>query len=185
LQQPGDPDIQRVFYNGWTHYTYVSNVFVFTPDGVIVSCAINFPGCIHDSLVADYGDIYEKLKCHVDQFGGKGVDDSAFTSRRYPFIIKSARTLQSATNYEISLNEDATSLRQSAEWGIRGLQGSFPRLTEDIVYEEDGERYLFLSTTVLLYNFRARYVGYNQIRSVFLPELERGTLDQLLTVLPN
>jgi len=97
------------------------------------------------------------------------------------YIPKSARTLQDATDYELSLNEDATSLRQ----GMRGFQGSFPRLTEDIVYEEDGERYLFLSTAVLLYNFRARYVGYNQIRSVFLPELERGTLDELFTVLPN
>jgi len=101
------------------------------------------------------------------------------------YIPKSARTLQDATDYELSLNEDATSLRQSAEWGMRGFQGSFPRLTEDIVYEKDGERYLFLSTAVLLYNFRARYVGYNQIRSVFLSEQERGTLDELFTVLPN
>jgi len=185
LQQPGDPDVQRVFYNGWTHYTYVSNVFVFTPDGLIISCALNFPGCVHDSLVADYGNVYEKLKDHVDRFGGKGVGDSAFTSSRCPFIIKSARTLDNPTDYETALNEDATSLRQTAEWGMRAFQGSFPRLKEDIVYEENGERYLLLSSAVLLYNFRARYVGFNQIRSVFLPQLELGTADQQLEVLRN
>ncbi len=29
----------------------------------------------------------------------------------------------------MELNKEAMSMRQSAEWGIRALQGSFPRLT--------------------------------------------------------
>ena len=40
------------------------------------------------------------------------------------------------------------------------------------IYEENGERLLILLTVVHLFNFRTRYVGLNQIRSVFLPQLE-------------
>jgi hypothetical protein len=61
-----------------------------------------------------------------------------------------------------------------AEWGMRGLQGSFPRLKDRIMYEERGERRLILELVVLLYNFRASVVGMNQIQSVFMPWLEKN-----------
>ena len=38
------------------------------------------------------------------------------------------------------LGQQAMSCRQAAEWGMRGLQGSFPRLKDRIIYEENGER---------------------------------------------
>ena len=34
----------------------------------------------------------------------------------------------------------ATSMRQAAEWGMRAIQSSFPRLKDTFVYEETGER---------------------------------------------
>lgn len=73
--------------------------------------------------------------------------------------------------------QDAMSLRQTAEWGMRVLQGSFPRLK----YEESGERALMLLTTIHLYNFRTKYVGLNQIWSVFLLHLETNIGNQVLT----
>ena len=60
LQQSGDTVIQNRFYNGWKHEHYVSNVFVFAPTGKIIASAINAPGCLHDSVVDSYGNIYEK-----------------------------------------------------------------------------------------------------------------------------
>ncbi|EGZ08678.1 hypothetical protein PHYSODRAFT_305597 [Phytophthora sojae] len=45
-----------------THGHYVSNVLVFTPNGVIVMCAINAPGAMHDSLIAEWGGVYAKLE---------------------------------------------------------------------------------------------------------------------------
>jgi hypothetical protein len=70
------------------------------------------------------------------------------------------------------INAQATSAWQSAEWGMRALQASFPRLKDKFYYEEGGERKRMLKFLVLLYNFRARRVGINQIRSVYFPYLE-------------
>jgi len=64
---------------------------------------------------------------------------------------------------------------------MRGFQGSFPRMKDRFHYEEDGERLLMLLTTVHLYNFRTRYVGLNQIRTVFLPHLERDLGNAVLS----
>ena len=72
---------------------------------------------------------------------------------------------------QIRENQDATSMRQSAEWGMRALQSSFPRLKDRFVYEEQGERKVMLRMILLLYNIRARKVGINQIQNVYMPAL--------------
>jgi hypothetical protein len=66
----------------------------------------------------------------------------------------------------------ATSICQSAEWGMRAVQASFPHLKDTLPYEENGERRMILTCLFLLYNCRARLVGINQIASVYLPYLE-------------
>ena len=38
LEQSGSYIVQNMFYNGWTHDHYVSNVFVFAPSGVVIAC---------------------------------------------------------------------------------------------------------------------------------------------------
>jgi hypothetical protein len=114
--------------------------------------------------------------------GGKGVVDAAFSRRRHGFLIKSCQTLPvNAGRRIILVNDDATSMRQTAEWGMRALQASFPRLKDRFIYEENGERLLMLMTVVHLYNFRTRYVGLNEIRTVFLPHLERNTANVVLS----
>jgi hypothetical protein len=62
LEQSGDALIQEQFYNGWTHDHYVMSVMCFCPDGTIPIVFCNIPGAVHDSQVADYGDIYNKLE---------------------------------------------------------------------------------------------------------------------------
>ena len=37
------------------------------------------------------------------------------------------------------LGKQAMSCQQAAEWGMRELQGLFPRLKDHIIYEENGE----------------------------------------------
>jgi len=182
LEASGSGEIQERFYNGWMHDHYVSNLFAFAPSGLIVCCSINAPGCMHDSAVADYGKVYDKLEHQYEVTGGKGVVDSAFSRRRHGFLIKSSQTVASnAPRRTVLVQRDATSLRQTAEWGMRGFQGSFPRMKDRFHYEEDGERLLMLLTTVHLYNFRTRYVGLNQIRTVFLPHLERDLGNAVLS----
>ena len=77
------------------------------------------------------------------------------------------------------IHRDATSVRQLSEWGMRGFQGSFPRLTDRLRYEEQGERRIILSMIVLLCNFRATNIGINQIRTTFLPKLEKDAMENL------
>jgi hypothetical protein len=72
----------------------------------------------------------------------------------------------------IAVKRAATSMCQSAEWGMRAVQASFPRLKDTLPYEENKERRMILTCLFLLYNCRARVVGINQIASVYLPFLE-------------
>ena len=67
---------------------------------------------------------------------------------------------------------EATSLRQAAEWGMRQIQGAFPRLKDRIQYEENGERRCYLVLMCLLYNMRLELVGLNQIRNVYARHLD-------------
>ncbi len=58
LQQSGNAIIQERYYNSWTHDHCVTSVFCFCPDGTIPIAFFNLPGSVHDSQVAEYGNIY-------------------------------------------------------------------------------------------------------------------------------
>lgn len=89
LEQSGDALIQERFYNGWTHDHYVSSVLCFCPDGTIAIAYIN----VHDSQIADYGNIYEKLQTVYEQDGAQFTVDSAFGDVTREFLIKSSQDL--------------------------------------------------------------------------------------------
>ena len=55
---------------------------------------------------------------------------------------------------------------------MHGIQSSFPRLKDTLQFEEHGERKAIVTSLLLLFNFRARLVGINLIRSVFYPALK-------------
>jgi hypothetical protein len=172
FQSTGDTRIQRMFYNGWTHGHYVSNIFVFAMDGTIRICGINAPGTMHDSSVSDYSFVYEKLKQVYQLTGGKVVVDSAFRAGAVDFLVKSAQTVPLGNGDAAVRARAATSVRQSAEWGMKQFQSSFPRIKDNIRFETGGERRIILRLFVYLYNFRTNCVGCNQIRSTFMPHLE-------------
>eukprot|EP00957_Ditylum_brightwellii_P067467 5121244-Ditylum_brightwellii.AAC.1 len=92
LQQAGDVKIQEHFYNGWKYYHYVTNLFMFTPDGMIRLMVVNLPGDTHDSTAANYGFIYKKLEDFFKKYGDNCVIDSAFSLIRRPYLLKSSRT---------------------------------------------------------------------------------------------
>ena len=94
---------------------------------------------MHDSSVAEAGKVYEKLVDIFDSFGGMCTVDGAFSKGNYPFLIKSSQTDPHGSE-ELIINREATSMRQSAEWGMRALQGSFPRLKDKFLYEEGGKK---------------------------------------------
>jgi hypothetical protein len=74
----------------------------------------------------------------------------------------------------LQIQRQATLVRQMSEWGMRGLQASFPRLKDRIIYEENGEQRLIMELFVYLYNYWAAVVGMNQIQSVYMPWLRQS-----------
>jgi hypothetical protein len=178
IQQSGSTKTQGYFYNGWKHNHFVTSVFCFCPDGTIPIAHMNLPGATHDSTIADWGDIYNKLESVYDRNGGICCVDSAFRMRNSPFIIKSAQNdmvgaglTRAEQRIDLLRKQQATSMRQSAEWGMRMIQASFPRMCDKFPFETKGERRIAIKMMVLLYNLRARLVGINQIKNVFMPSL--------------
>jgi hypothetical protein len=145
---------------------------VFSPNGVISAAVINAPGAIHDSQIAEWGNIYSKLSEVYKKFGARVIVDSAFSRTEYPFLIKSSQDLPLTSGAaEIIRARQATSARQAAEWGMRAFQGSFPRIKDRLIYEENGERKVILQMMILLFNFRTRLVGLIQILTTYMPRL--------------
>ena len=112
-------------------------------------------------MVAIYGNIHNKLETVFNSCGGRCVVDLAFAHNNYPFLIKSEKSSVEMTLDEMDLASEATSMRQSAEWGIRAFQASFPRVKDCIEFEEVGQQKLMIKLMILLYNLRARRVGIN------------------------
>ena len=101
--------------------------------------------------------------------GSKIVVDSAFVSNGRPLLYKSHQN-----NFDWQgnqwqcplLHQQGTSVRQLSEWGMHGLHRSFPRLMDQLQYEECGEHCIILEMIALLDNFQAStVVGLNQIQS--------------------
>lgn len=59
--------------------------------------------------------------------------------------------------------------RQSAEWGMRSLQGSFGRLRVPLEINHSDRRGDLLEICVRLQNLRTEMVGINQLRTVYMP----------------
>eukprot|EP00536_Pseudo-nitzschia_multiseries_P009850 jgi/Psemu1/67168/estExt_Genemark1.C_2860047 len=173
LQQSGNWTKQNQYYNGWMSGTYVNSVFLFCPDGRIQACVLICPGSWHDSTQAEYG-LYEKMERMYELYKAKSVVDLTFRLSTNDCLLRSsqydpvtapieipegtpteeARAMKRrAVHKAIAVNRDATSVRQMSEWGMRQIQGGFPRLKDNMLVEEMGDRRIILKLVVLLYNF--------------------------------
>lgn len=50
----------------------------FSSSGIIISCAVNAPGCMRDYQICDWGGLHDRLGNIYNEIGGKVVVDSAF-----------------------------------------------------------------------------------------------------------
>jgi hypothetical protein len=76
---------------------------------------------------------------------------------------------------------DATSMHQSADWGMRAFQSLMPRIKDRMRFEERGERRVTLTMMILLYNLRARMAGINQLNSFYMGALYHDAYVQCVT----
>jgi hypothetical protein len=130
----------------------------------------------YDLSMARQGGVYSKVDALFAERGAMIVVDSAFSSEVRQSVYKSYQSNvdnQGRVWQNSQVQKQATAVRQLSEWGMRGLQASFPRLKDRIAWEEKGEQRLVLEMIVNLYNYRASLVGLNLIQSVFMPSLTK------------
>ena len=167
---------QNAMYDGYTCDTIVNNVLAYGPDGKVFLSALNFPGSWTDGkLSAHFIEfIRQKIgryKICVDQ--GFPRQGDAYGILVGPISRRTARGLhRDVHNYLLKISNIHTSLRQASEWGMRGLQGSFPRLKRRLP-SDNNKRRLVLETIVFVHNLQTDIVGKNQIKTVFDPEYEQ------------
>jgi hypothetical protein len=80
---------------------------------------------------------------------------TAFATNTNAYLFKSSQHVSEAEDAtHMIMTKEATSMRQASEWGMRAIQGAFPRLKHHIKYEKKGEHCRILQLVPLLYNYR-------------------------------
>ena len=167
---------QNAFYCGYDCDTMVNNVFAYGPDGKVFFAAVNFPGSWADgALTARFLHAIKKkigeYKICVDQGFPRSGD--AHGTLVGPINKRAARQLhRDVREYLLRISNVHTSLRQASEWGMRGLQGTFPRWKKRLP-SDHFQRRLVIECIVLIHNYRTELVGFNQINTVFDSEYVR------------
>jgi DDE superfamily endonuclease len=137
---------------------------------------LNAPGSWHDARVAY--PIYKQLLENTPD-GYYLVADTAFPrgqaniAGRIVAQMKAGERI-TATQAEIEekalFDREVISYRQTAEWGMRSIQGSFGRLRLPLSIRNDHQRADLLEICFRLHNLCTRRIGRNQIQSVYMPE---------------
>jgi hypothetical protein len=136
--------------------------------------------------------MYDKLEDMYCTTGGKCCVDSAFGSVKRNYLYKSCQDHLSSNapmrwerKLDLKKRRQATSARQTTEWGMLTMQASFPRVKDRFVYEERGKQKIVLKMFVILYNMQARMVRINQIRNTYMPHLQCGAKCRCLFLISN
>jgi DDE superfamily endonuclease len=97
------------------------DLFLFSPDGKIRACYINAPGTMHDSTMAKWGRIYNKIdELYVSRVM-KIVVDSAFALDRHDLVYKSYQNnfdQKRNVRQNAEIQRQATAVRQMSEWAV-------------------------------------------------------------------
>ncbi|KAF7340349.1 hypothetical protein MVEN_01954100 [Mycena venus] len=183
-QTSDNPEIENATFNGWLSEHFITNVIAFVPLGTVIAAKINAPGSWHDSRVAQ--PIYEKLRTRTPD-GFYLVADTAFPrgaqqiEGKIRAPIKAGQRMQGTVaeiEERLAFDRELLSYRQTAEWGMRGLQGSFGRLRIPLEINRQRECGDLIEICLRLNNLRARLVGINQIRNVYIPLWKQNREDE-------
>jgi hypothetical protein len=147
---------QNAYYCGYDCDTMVNNVFAYGPNGKVFFAATNFPGswadgslmaCFLDHLKAKIGD----YKICVDQGFPRSGD--VYGTLVGPLTKKAVRRLyHGVQDYLLQMSNVNMLLWQASEWGMHGLQGTFPRCKKRLPSNSE-QQCLVLEAIVLVHNF--------------------------------
>ncbi len=65
-----------------------------------------------------------------------------------------------------------TSLQQASEWGMRGLQKTFPWCKKHLPLDND-KYWHVLELIILVHSFQTETIGHDQILALFAPEYKQ------------
>ncbi|KAG6848622.1 hypothetical protein H0H93_015417 [Arthromyces matolae] len=191
VEESDDPEIENATYNGWKSDHRINNVLVFSPKGDIMMAVLNCPGSWHDSHVAR--PIFKKLLTDVPD-GYFLVADTAFPrgtlsiQGKIRAPIKAGERIPADPMIQAEVlreNRQLLSYRQTAEWGMRTVQGGFGRLRIPLPISSENKRLRLLGNICRLTNIRARRVGISQIRNVYMPLWEMSEDERLWADMKN
>jgi hypothetical protein len=168
-QNSSEVNTQNAYYNSWLAGTTISCAYVFSPEGDVLWASLNCPGSWHDATVASH--LMDRLldpQLTPDPFFI--IADSAFPHKgpigRKIHTPLTRREPQHHSASTRSYSTGVVSMRQTVEWGMRGLQSKFPRLTVPLPIN-DRQRLIICKVSLLLYNVKVRLIGLSQIAEVF------------------
>jgi hypothetical protein len=165
---------QTATYCGYECNTMVNNVFAYGPDGKVFFAAINFLGSWADrSLTARF---MHQMKSKIGNYKICIHQEFPQISEAYGTLLVGPITKRAVQclhcdmrNYLFCNSSPHTSLQQASEWGMRGMQGTFPRCKKRLP-SDLALCCLVTKAIVLVHNFGTNYVGYSKIQTEFLPE---------------
>jgi len=85
----------------------------------------------------------------------------------------------------MAFDSQLLSYRQTAEWGMRTMQGSFGRLRVPLPITYHERRGDLLEACTRLFNLRTHCVGYNQIQTVYMPIWRANEQEQIWSDFEN
>lgn len=74
-----------MFYKGWRQDQYIDNVLAFAPSGMVIAWLINALESIQESLIAEKGKLFMKLKKAHNKMREEVIVDSEFSREDYLF----------------------------------------------------------------------------------------------------
>ncbi|KAG2337597.1 hypothetical protein BDR05DRAFT_978457 [Suillus weaverae] len=163
VQTSNDIDIENAMFNGWLSEHFISSVLTFSSQGIVIAARTNTPGSWHDSHHTPAG--YYIVADTAFPRGSNNIDGCICAP------LKQGQTLRgTAADIEecMAFNHELFSYRQTAEWGMRGLQGAFGHLRVPLGTSDKEVRGDLIETCVHLHNLRAKRVGINQICTVYM-----------------
>jgi hypothetical protein len=119
----------------------------------------------------------KKWWCHANSCGSNKSKSSPETCPKSVSALPTSqsqaqRLTQNLRPYLLHLSNVYFSLHQASEWGMKGLQGSFPRCKKRLP-GSPAKCKLVIQSIVFAHNFWTENLGLNQIRTVFDPLHER------------
>ena len=123
---------QNAYYCGYDYDTMVNNILVFSPDGKVIFCAINFPGSWLDGKLT--ACFFLNIKGRIDDY--KIGVDQGFPQRQSgdgtrilvgPIPKRNAHQLYSLVRGNLICLSNVYMPPQLAEWRMHRLQWAFPR----------------------------------------------------------